>query len=150
MRNVCEWICEGRIVGTYLAKMYLRQRNMTQALIRWMVWHEPDRAFMAEQVWRALKRPDGLSLALRALYLAGPAPSCSLRRPWCTILFPPLPHHFSLLHRLWSVAIRPWDYHFLFRCFLPFSSSLACLALIKPGSAPRAKWSPLMDGSMEH
>lgn len=58
-------------------------------------------------------------------------------------VFPPLPHHFSLLHRLWSVAIHPCDYHFVFCSFLPFLSPppppppSAFLALIKPGSCPR-------------
>lgn len=78
-------------------------------------------------------------------------------------LFPPLPHHFSLLHRLWSVAIHPCDYHFLFCCFLPFflsssSSSFllpphspsAFLALIKPSSGPEGWIVSLMDGKMEH
>lgn len=37
---------------------------------------------------------------------------------------PALPHHFSLLRWLWSVAIHPSDYHFLFHCFFPFSLSL--------------------------
>lgn len=41
-------------------------------------------------------------------------------------LFLPLPHHFSLLHCLWSVAMHPCNYHFflffLFCFFLPFFS----------------------------
>lgn len=71
-------------------------------------------------------------------------------------LFLPLPHHFSLLRCLWSVAIHPRDYHFF---VLPLSSLFlsppppltpAFLALIKPSSAPEGWIVSLMDGKMEH
>lgn len=96
------------------------------------------------------EKPDGSSLALRAFYKApafAPSRTCTVMFTLMSLmyhpsLFPPLSHHFSLLHCLSSVAIHPCDYHFLFCCFLSFipflpPSPSAILALIKPSSAPK-------------
>lgn len=154
------------IIGIYLAMMYFGQQ----------IWHRLSSKGCFDTsltVCSWLSRFGGLwkgrwfIFGSQSFLLGGrfaPSGTCTVMFTLMSLmyhppLFPPLPHHFSLLHCLWSVAIHPSDYHFLFRCFLPFFSlrlpapplpPLAFLALIKPSSAPEGWIVSLMDGKMEH
>lgn len=105
---------------------------MRQTQIKCIFSHNLEGVLWPSRVLVSCEKADGLSLTLRAFYLAlafAPSGTCTVMFTQMSLmyhppLFPPLSHHFSLHHCLSSVAIHPCDYHFLFCCFLPFFSPL--------------------------
>lgn len=152
---------------------------MTQTLIKWMFWHKYDSVFMAGQVWRAVKRADGLSLALSFLlggHLVQTRTVDKLKWDLHSHVHsdvPDVPSSPCSLHShitlAFSTAFEVWPSIPLTITFCSTAPSLflspslsslsphppllppsAFLALIKPSSAPQGWIVSLMDGKMEH